>query len=98
LEHLVLEEELALIRQLSEFPSLLQDIAGNFEPHRITYYLTDLAASFHRYFNLGTRFPEHRIITENKEMTQARLLLAQGVRIVIRNGLDLLGIEAPKKM
>ena len=98
LEHLVLEEELALIRQLSEFPTLLQEIAVNFEPHRITYYLTDLAASFHRYFNLGTRFPEHRIVTEEKDMTQARLLLAQGVRIVIRNGLHLLGIEAPRKM
>jgi arginyl-tRNA synthetase len=98
LEQLVLEEELTLIRQLSEFPALLQEIAGNFEPHRITFYLTDLAATFHRYFNLGTRFPEHRIVTEEKETTQARLLLAQGVRIVIRNGLHLLGIEAPGKM
>ena len=87
-----------MIRQLSEFPTLLREIAVNFEPHRITYYLTDLAASFHRYFNLGTRFPEHRIVTEEKDMTQARLLLAQGVRIVIRNGLHLLGIAAPRKM
>jgi arginyl-tRNA synthetase len=97
-ERLLLEEELVLIRQISEFPALLKDIAGSFEPHRLTYYLTDLAASFHRYFNLGTRFSEHRIITEDKETTQARLLLAQGVRIVIRNGLHLLGIEAPEKM
>jgi len=68
------------------------------EPHRLTYYLTDLAALFHRYFNLGTKISDHRIITNDKALSQARLFLAEGIRTVIANGLNLLGIEAPEKM
>ncbi|MBW2047751.1 MAG: arginine--tRNA ligase [Deltaproteobacteria bacterium] len=95
---LVLEEELDLIRTMSLFPSLLRDISLTLEPHRLTYYLTDLAALFHRYFNLGTKTPEHRIITSDSNLTQARLWLVDGVRIVVANGLRLLGIGAPEKM
>lgn len=95
---LALEEELDLIRTMSLFPSLLRDISLTLEPHRLTYYLTDLAALFHRYFNLGTKTPEHRIITSDSNLTQARLWLVDGVRIVVANGLRLLGIGAPEKM
>ncbi|MBW2203527.1 MAG: arginine--tRNA ligase, partial [Deltaproteobacteria bacterium] len=97
-KHLVLEEELAFIRAMAGFPSLLKEICVTLEPHRLTYYLTDLAALFHRYFNLGTKISDHRIITGDKVLTQARLFLAEGVRTVIANGLNLLGIEAPEKM
>jgi arginyl-tRNA synthetase len=95
---LVLDEEMALIRLLTEFPSLLEDISITFEAHRLTYYLTELAASFHRYFNLGTKTAEKRIVTSNKPLSQARLLLAQAIRTVIYNGLTLLGINAPERM
>jgi arginyl-tRNA synthetase len=95
---LVLEEELALIRAMAGFPSLLKEISATLEPHRLTYYLTDLAALFHRYFNLGTKIPEHRIVTGDKALTRVRLFLAEGVRAVIANGLGLLGIEAPERM
>lgn len=98
LERLVLEEEMALIRVMSEFPSLLEDICGSLEPHRLTYYLTELASSFHSYFNLGTKLPENRIVTSDSALSQARLFLAEAVRIVLYNGLTLLGINAPKKM
>jgi arginyl-tRNA synthetase len=97
-KHLVLEEELAPVRAMAGFPSLLKEICVTLEPHRLTYYLTDLAALFHRYFNLGTKISDHRIITGDKALTQARLFLAEGVRTVIANGLNLLGIEAPEKM
>lgn len=97
-KRLVLEEELALIRAMAGFPSLLKEICVSLEPHRLTYYLTDLAALFHRYFNLGTRISDHRIITRDKALSQARLFLAEGVKTVIANGLKLLGIEAPEKM
>ncbi|MFH1488720.1 MAG: arginine--tRNA ligase [Pseudomonadota bacterium] len=98
LERLVLEEETALIRTLSEFPSFLEDIARNYEPHRLTYYLTEVAGSFHRYFNLGIKVSENRIITPDTTLSQARLYLAEAVRNVLRNGLELLGIEAPESM
>ncbi|RLB37040.1 MAG: arginine--tRNA ligase, partial [Deltaproteobacteria bacterium] len=95
---LVLEEEMAMIRRMTEFPSLLEDICRVFEPHRLTYYLTGLAAAFHRYFNLGTKNPQHRIVVEDRELAGARLLLAAGVRTVLANGLALLGVSAPEKM
>ena len=98
LKLLVLKEEMSLIRTMSEFPSLVEDIARTLEPHRLTYYLGVLAASFHRYFNLGTKAAEHRIVTENKPLSQARLFLAEAVRTVIANGLSLLGVSAPEKM
>ncbi|MEA2038236.1 MAG: arginine--tRNA ligase [Thermodesulfobacteriota bacterium] len=97
-EPLALDAEMALIRRMAEFPSLLEDICRTLEPHRLTYYLTDLSASFHRYFNLGTKYPDHRIVTDDMGLSRARLLLAKAVRLVIAKGLDLLGISAPEKM
>jgi arginyl-tRNA synthetase len=96
--HLILEEELAIVRLMADFPSLLMEICATLEPHRLTYYLTDLAALFHRYFNLGTKVPEYRVVTADTALTQARLVLAEGIRTVIANGLRLLGIDAPEKM
>ena len=98
LSRLVLNEEMVLIRLMAEFPSLLEDICKTFEPHRLTYYLTELASSFHRYFNLGTKIPEHRIVCQDIALSQARLFLAEAVRIVLYNGLELLGITAPERM
>jgi arginyl-tRNA synthetase len=98
LKRLVLDEEMALIRHMAGFPPLVEDISRSLEPHRLTYYLTELAASFHRYFNLGTKMPDHRIVTHDRPLSQARLFLAEAVRVVIANGLGLLGISAPDKM
>jgi len=92
LARLALDEEIALIRKMAEFPSLIQEVVTVLEPHRLTYYLTELASGFHRYYN------HHRIITKNKEKSQARLLLALAVKIVIKNGLGLLGVSAPEAM
>jgi arginyl-tRNA synthetase len=98
LERLVLDEEMALIRQMAAFPSLIGDICKRLEPHRLTYYLTDLAALFHKYFNLGTKIPDHRIVSPDAILSHARLYLVDAVRIVIANGLELLGIQAPERM
>ena len=97
-EQLSLKEELALIRTLSEFPPLLEDICGTFEAHRLTYYLTHLAASFHRYFNMGSKNGNLRVVTEDRTLTQARLILVSGIRTTIANGLKLLGVSAPERM
>jgi arginyl-tRNA synthetase len=96
--HLALDEEMALIRLLTEFPALLEEITTALEPHRLTYYLAQVAALFHRYFNLGTKTPQYRVVAKDPLVTQARLCLAEAVRIVIANGLSLLGITAPEKM
>jgi arginyl-tRNA synthetase len=95
---LTLDEEVDLIRYLEGFTELLESICKSFEAHRLTYFLTDLAANFHRYFNLGIKDGSNRIITDNISLTKARLALVAGVRIVIKNGLNLLGVSAPEKM
>lgn len=96
--YLVLEEEMALIRTMADFPPLLEEICRTLEPHRLTYFLTDLAAQFHRYFNLGNQKPDLRVISPHREQSQARLILARGVKTVLANGLNLLGISAPERM
>jgi arginyl-tRNA synthetase len=93
-----LDEELALIRMLCGFPALLEDICRSVEPHRLTYYLTELASLFHKYFNLGNRNPEDRIVTAGEALSQARLTLVEGIRVVLQSGLGLLGIHAPERM
>ena len=98
LNRLVLEEEKHLIRALTGFPSLLADLAKTLEAHRLPYYLGDLAASFHRYFNLGTKNPSHRIIHPDRDLSLARLALADAVRSVIGTGLRLLGAGTPETM
>lgn len=95
---LVLDEEMRLIRLMAEFPVLLEEICKTFEAHRLTYYLTELAALFHKYFNMGNQIPEKRIITANESLTQARLVLADAIKIVLSNGLRLLGVHAPEQM
>jgi arginyl-tRNA synthetase len=92
LQRLVLDEEIALIRKMAEFPSLIEEIAGDLGPHRLTYYLTELAGSFHRYYN------RHRIVSDDRTLTQARLFLSSGIRILVKNGLSLLGVSAPEVM
>ena len=98
LHELVLDEEMALIRMMAEFPYLLADISRKFDPHRLTYYLTELASLFHRYFNLGTKEAEKRIVGSEKLLSEARLHLVEAVRTVLSNGLNLLGISAPERM
>ena len=96
--HLSLEEEISLIRIMSEFPWLLEDICRTLEPHRLTYYLGELAAAFHKYFNLGTKIPRYRVVSEDPEITGARVILTKAVRSVLFAGLDLLGVKAPQRM
>ena len=98
LHELEVDEEMALIRMMAEFPYLLADISRKFDPHRLTYYLTELASQFHRYFNLGTKEGEKRIVGLERSTSQARLYLVEAVRTVLSNGLNLLGINAPERM
>jgi len=99
LERLTLPEEQALIKLLLAFPETVERAARDLEPHGLTLYLRDLAATFHNYFTRGTRDPEGRVIQpDDHALMQARMALLVAVRIVLRNGFRLLGISAPEKM
>jgi arginyl-tRNA synthetase len=92
LERLKLAEELELIRQMVQFNDVLEDSVRELEPHRMVFYLLELAGEFHRYYN---RF---RVISDDPGLSHARLFLVQNVQKTIRRGLEILGVEAPMKM
>jgi arginyl-tRNA synthetase len=93
------EEELALARNLANFPRIVEGAALAREPHRIAFYLYDLAAAFHSWWNLGNDQPDRRvIIADGPEQTAARLFLSACVGQVIRNGLALMGVAALEEM
>jgi arginyl-tRNA synthetase len=92
LELLESADDLALIKKLAVYPEILESAALNFEPHRITYYLQELAGDFHSFYN------KSRVITEEPALTQARLFLLHCAAITIKNALTVLGISAPERM
>ena len=93
------EDELTLIRQAAQFPREVEAAARAREPHRIAFYLYDLAAAFHAFWNLGNDDAEKRIIVaQSPELSGARLFLAAQIGQVIRNGLGILGVEAVEEL
>jgi len=92
---LVLAEELALIRKLLEFPEVVAQAAAAREPHHVAYYLRDVAGLWNPYVQDGVR---HRVLSDDPALSQARLGLALAVRVVLANGLGLLGVGAPERM
>jgi arginyl-tRNA synthetase len=93
------EEELDLVRLAAQFPRLVEAAAAAREPHRVAFFLHDLAAAFHAYWNLGNdRVDKRFIVAEDAELTGARLFLATQVGQLVRNGLALLGVEAVEEM
>ncbi|RMF66583.1 MAG: arginine--tRNA ligase, partial [Calditrichaeota bacterium] len=85
-------EEVALMKKLVEFPEVVSGAARALEPHRLPNYLQELAATFHRFYH------QCRVVTEDRELTKARLLLVEATRQVLANALRLLGINAPERM
>ncbi|MCM2358458.1 MAG: arginine--tRNA ligase [Geobacteraceae bacterium] len=85
-------EEMALIKELAIFPEVVEGSALSFEPHRLTYYLQELAGQFHSFYN------KNRVITDDSELTGARLFLLKCVAITLKNALAILGVSAPEKM
>ncbi|MFN5778260.1 MAG: arginine--tRNA ligase [Novosphingobium sp.] len=93
------EEELALIKLAAQFPRLVEAAAAAREPHRVAFFLHDLTAAFHGYWNLGNDKPEKRfIVAQDAALTGARLYLATQIGQLVRNGLALLGVEAVEEM
>jgi len=93
------ESELALIRKLAEFPRLIQQAAESKEPHRLAFYLYDVAQAFHSQYNRGKDQPDLRFVRPDEPtLTSARLGLVQAVAFVIGRGLALVGVSAPEEM
>ena len=89
---LQLPEETSLLKMLANYPELVEAAARNLEPHRITYFLTELASQLHSYYY------KHRFISEDAALTQARLCLVKAIQTVVAHGLGILGVEAPETM
>lgn len=85
-------EEVAVIKLLAQYGDTVDEAAEALEPHRVVFYLIELASEFHRFYN------RHRIITDDRQRSAARLFLARALRSVIRQGLDLVGVSAPETM
>ena len=100
-EHLDLlgAEELDLVKLAAQFPRLVEAAAAAREPHRIAFYLYDLAGALHSYWNLGNDRPEKRfIVAQDPKLTGARLYLAAQIGQLVKNGLAILGVEAVEEM
>ncbi len=85
-------EEISLIKKLLQYPMVFEGAALACEPHRITYYLQELAGIFHAYYY------KHKVISDDNRLTLARLGLCKGVKIVLEEGLKILGVSAPERM
>ena len=85
-------EEFALLKSLAAYPQLVAGAAADLAPHRVIFYLMELAAEFHGFYN------RHKVLTDDRELTLARLCLCGGLKRVFRNGLHLVGLTAPESM
>jgi len=85
-------EERELIKIIDSYPEIVEGSAQTLEPHRIPYYINDLASVFHSFYN------KHKVVSDNAELTKARLFLIKSAGTVIRNALNLLGVSAPERM
>ncbi|HWR58999.1 MAG TPA: DALR anticodon-binding domain-containing protein, partial [Thermodesulfovibrionales bacterium] len=85
-------EELRLVKKLLTYPMVFEGAVMSHEPHRITFYLQELAALFHPYYN------RYKVVTDDAELSRARLALCEGIRVVLKEGLGILGLNAPESM
>ncbi|HEY6662045.1 MAG TPA: arginine--tRNA ligase, partial [Sphingomicrobium sp.] len=93
------EEELALVKRAAQYPRVVESAALAHEPHRIAFYLYDLASDFHALWNRGNDDPARRFLLENNpQLSRARLELALGIAQIIRSGLGLMGVSATEEM
>ncbi|MFZ5776390.1 MAG: arginine--tRNA ligase [Thermodesulfobacteriota bacterium] len=92
LDRLSLPEEIGLLKAMASFPGLVESASLELAPHRLVFFLQDLAGQFHSYYN------RHRVISEDVDLTRARLWLAEGLKTVLANGLAMIGVSAPETM
>lgn len=99
LDRLIDESEIGLIKKLAEYPRIVEQAAQNYEPHRLAFYLYDLASTFHGHWNKGTENEDLRFIKLNDtQLSLARLGLIQAVSDVLSSALNVMGVDAPSEM
>ena len=93
------ESELGLIRKMAEFPRMIEQAANSDEPHRVAFYLHELASDLHSHWNRGKEMPELRFINpKSAKLTLARMALLQALSNVLASGLSIIGASAPEEM
>ncbi len=92
------EDEINILKKLSEWPKCIDLTSKKLEPHRIPTYLYELASLFHSYWNLGKDNPEKRFINEQKKITDDKLIFLKAISNVLKSGMDIIGVSAPEKM
>jgi arginyl-tRNA synthetase len=90
--------ELDVARQLAFWPEIAADAARLLEPHRVPYYVQDLATAVHRFYHAGNESSGHRVVVDDVNLTRARLELCRAARHTLKTALDLLGVSAPERM
>ncbi len=92
------EDEIKILKKLSEWPKCIDISSTKLEPHRIPVYLYELASEFHSYWNLGKQQPDKRFINEQKEVPLDKLVFLKVISNVIKSGMDIVGVDTPSKM
>jgi len=90
--------ELDVARQLAFWPDVVEDATHLLEPHRLPYYVQDLATAVHRFYHAGNEKGEHRVVVDDPNLTRARLELCRAARHTLKTALDLMGVSAPERM
>ena len=90
--------ELEILKKISEWPRCVELSSSKLEPHRIPFYLYELVTLFHSYWNLGKDNKEFRFVPESGKFNSPRIILLQGLSIVIKNGMSILGVSTPSSM
>ncbi len=92
------EYEIEILKKISEWPKCIEVSSNKLEPHRIPFYLYELSTLFHAYWNMGKDNKEFRFIYKNKPKNNLRLVILQALALVIKNGMNILGVSTPKSM
>ena len=92
------QEEINILKKISEWPKCIDTSCSKLEPHRIPTYLYELASLFHSYWNLGKDNPDKRFINDQKKITDDKLIFLKAISNVIKSGMDIVGVSSPEKM
>ena len=92
------EDEIKILKKISEWPKCIDASSSKLEPHRIPIYLYELASEFHSYWNLGKQYPEKRFINDQKNISDAKLVFLKSISNVIKSGMNIVGVDTPEKM
>tara|TARA_B100001093_G_scaffold460134_1_gene473745 strand:- start:266 stop:601 length:336 start_codon:yes stop_codon:yes gene_type:complete len=91
-------DEIKILKKISEWPKCVDLSCLKLEPHRIPTYLYDLASNFHSYWNLGKQNPGKRFISEDNQISPDKLIFLKVISNVIKSGMNIVGVDTPEKM